>query len=69
MIYDVDGGKTRPRLQGVLDRHRILDRDVQYLERQPGLHTLRTRFCMKHREHRAILEDLAGIREVRELET
>jgi len=68
IAYRPDGGKTWPRLQIVLDRYSVMDRDVRHTAAKGELHRCETKVCLTHREHRSVLGDLAEIREVVELE-
>ena len=64
VTFRPDHGKTWPRLQTILDNHRIPLRNVTHGENDEGGHTLRTRLCMVHHDHRVVLRDLAEVAEV-----
>lgn len=68
VAYLPDHGKTWPRLQAILDSHRILTRDLTHDASDKGRHTFRTRVCMAHRDHRVVLCDLAEVAEVLEID-
>lgn len=68
VAYRPDGGKTWPRLQAVLDRYQIPDRHVHRREAKGGLHRCEARVCLTHRDHRAVVGELAEIPEVVELQ-
>jgi putative Mg2+ transporter-C (MgtC) family protein len=63
-----DHGKTWPRLQTILDDHRIPSRDITHSESEEERHTFRTRLCMVHHDHRVVLRDLAEVAEVLEID-
>jgi putative Mg2+ transporter-C (MgtC) family protein len=59
VTYRPERGKTRPRLQSVLDRHKVPDGEVEHGQAGPDAHWLEARVCVRHREHREILRELA----------
>jgi putative Mg2+ transporter-C (MgtC) family protein len=59
VVYRPERGKTRPRLQSILDRHEVPDDEVEHGQADPDEHWLRARVCTRHREHREILRELA----------
>jgi len=68
VVYDPDSGKTLPRLREVLDRYRVPD-DLVAVDDGPGAGpALSARVCTHHRDHRAVLKDLADAPHVRALE-
>jgi putative Mg2+ transporter-C (MgtC) family protein len=61
--YRLDGGKTRPRLQYILDHYRVADSSLRE-ERSSGEEgEMVIDICSVHRHHRAILKELAEIPE------
>jgi putative Mg2+ transporter-C (MgtC) family protein len=68
VAYRPDHGKTWPRLQTILDSHRIALRDVTHGEGDEGRHTFHARLCMVHHDHRVVLRDLAEVAEVLEID-
>ena len=68
VVYRPDNGKTRPRLQAILDRYRVPDKAVDDDRRSPEERTLRAKICLHHREHRGVLKELAEIPEIVALE-
>ncbi len=64
IAYKVDGGKTLPRIQDVLDHYRIPDAIVT---RRPGADdeaTIEFPVCTRHRHHRVLLKELVDIPQV-----
>lgn len=59
LVYEPDHGRSRLRLQAILDRHLIPDPKVRHATREDGRCTLSFEICDRHREHRAILHELA----------
>jgi putative Mg2+ transporter-C (MgtC) family protein len=68
IVYRPDAGKTRPRLQYILDQEHVPDQSIVVSQRGPGEHVLETRVCSYHREHRRVLKELAEVPEVLALE-
>jgi putative Mg2+ transporter-C (MgtC) family protein len=68
VVYRPDQGKTRPRLQSILDRYGVPDGWVSFGDDGPDKHRLETRICMEHREHRDVLRELAELEPVVSLE-
>jgi len=54
-------GKTRPRLQSILDRYGVPDASASFGVDGPERHRLEARICVEHREHRDVLRELAEI--------
>jgi putative Mg2+ transporter-C (MgtC) family protein len=68
VAYRSEQGKTRPRLQSILDRYRVPDDAVTHGEGGPDECWLEARVCVAHREHRDVLRELAEIDPVRSLD-
>jgi putative Mg2+ transporter-C (MgtC) family protein len=64
IAFRPDGGKTRVRLQEVLDQYRIPDGQVHLRDGSADQQVLEASFCHRHREHRHVLADLARVPEV-----
>lgn len=68
VVYQPESGKTRPRLQEVFDRYRVQERLVRHTEQTPDKGVVEAIVCLHHREHRAILKELAEIPQVLSLD-
>ena len=64
VIYRPAGGKTLPRIQEVLDRYKVADEKVRHARHGDEDGILEAPVCVRHRNHRIILRDLAEIHEV-----
>ena len=64
LLYHARRGKTQPRLQAILDRHQLSDREVSHGETGPGERWIELRVCTGHREHREVLHELVEIDDV-----
>lgn len=68
VVYRPDHGKTRMRIQGIVDAYDIPVKLEEERVLSPDLHEIRIRHCELHRPHRAFLADLAGLSEIEEIE-
>jgi len=68
LTYHPQRGKTRPRLQSILDRYRLVDAAVRHGEAGPDEHWIEVRVCTGHREHREVLRELVEIEQVQALD-
>jgi putative Mg2+ transporter-C (MgtC) family protein len=64
VTYRPERGKTRPRLQAILDEHRVAEASVSPGAGAEDEHTLQAWICLAHREHRTALRDIAELPEV-----
>ncbi|MFO0972375.1 MAG: MgtC/SapB family protein [Phycisphaerae bacterium] len=68
--FDPQQGKTRIRIQEILDDHGLPDPDVVERSAGTGAETQITiHYCDRHRQHRAFLGPLAALESVRALES
>jgi len=67
--YRPDNGKTKPRLQGILDQYAVPDEAVADAEVGDDARTLQCRICVSHREHRGVLKEIAEVAEVLSIRT
>ncbi len=64
ITFDAESGKTLHAIRDILDDHQIADKNVHFdTEEQTG--TVTIRFCNRHRQHRAFLPIIAGLRTVK----
>ena len=68
VVYRPASGKTLPRIQDVLDRYRVPDAKVRHARHGDEDRMLEAPVCVRHRNHRIVLKDLAEIQEVLALE-
>lgn len=66
--FDDDSGRTRWRIQGILDDHQVDDAHVRFATTDSGGGVLHLRCCRRHRQHRGVLAELAAIEAVRAVE-
>lgn len=66
--YRSERGKTLPRLQSILDRYGVRDDVVTHSEHDDGNRRLEAKVCVRHREHRDVLRELAEIEPVLSLD-
>lgn len=69
VLYHPDSGKTQLRIQAILDRHEIPDHHILALRREGEQRILEIEVCAAHREHRAVLQELADVPQVLALES
>jgi putative Mg2+ transporter-C (MgtC) family protein len=62
--FEPDSGKTRAKLQALLDRYRVPEAGVIFRNVGPTQQLLETRVCLHHREHRRVLGELAELPQV-----
>jgi putative Mg2+ transporter-C (MgtC) family protein len=63
--YAADGGKTRPRIEEVLDDFEVPDEQVAHQPEAGDASAVVIRYCDRHRYHRTFLAVLAALPEVR----
>jgi putative Mg2+ transporter-C (MgtC) family protein len=68
LYYHPEGGKTRIRIQGVLDRYALPDHDVLEEVQKNGQRSITLSACTAHRDHRAVIRELADIHGVERVE-
>ncbi len=61
ITYHPENGKTLPRIQEVIDRHRLPDASTVHGERDAVERVVEIQVCICHRHHRIILKELAEI--------
>jgi putative Mg2+ transporter-C (MgtC) family protein len=61
VVYQPDHGKTRPRLQRVLDQRRYALKVGSERTRDDGLQEMQFSYCTLHREHRGVVSDVADV--------
>jgi putative Mg2+ transporter-C (MgtC) family protein len=66
-LFRADGGKTRVRLQDVLDRFSVPDERVAARSGKEGLTELTFPVCTFHRDHRTLLREVAEVPGVEEI--
>jgi putative Mg2+ transporter-C (MgtC) family protein len=64
VLYRPERGKTRVRIQSVLDEHKGLARAGAERDRGDGIWELPLEYCSAHKDHRAVLTALAEIEAV-----
>jgi len=67
VVFQPDYGRSRCRLQTILDRHLIPDTASRYSSLDDGRVKLEVRMCLRHREHRALLHEVSIPRQSRGL--
>lgn len=65
--FDLDRGKTRLLIQGILDEHQVPEEYVQFGSEAEGMGSVTIRVCTRHRHHRAYASQIAGLPTVREV--
>jgi putative Mg2+ transporter-C (MgtC) family protein len=68
VVFRSGGGKGFPRIQEVLDRHRVSDRKVEHGRRGEADLTVEIPVCIRHRHHRIVLKELGDVPEVTSIE-
>lgn len=59
--FDALEGRTRPRIQGILDSHDIPDSHVAFSDDPTGRQYATIQYCRNHRQHRSFLPPLAAL--------
>ncbi|MCZ6793285.1 MAG: MgtC/SapB family protein [Planctomycetota bacterium] len=68
--YRADNGKTRPRIQAILDIHQVPDERVRDGDgEKDGEARLTVEYCTIHRNHRVILKEFADLEGMARLES
>lgn len=62
--FEPESGKTRAKLQAILDRYRVPEAGVIFKNVGATQQVLEARVCMHHREHRKVLGELAELPQV-----
>jgi putative Mg2+ transporter-C (MgtC) family protein len=68
VTYRSDSGRAMPRIQEVIDRHRIPDSALVHRKLENGTMEIEIPVCMRHRHHRIILKELADTPQVSSIE-